>query len=670
MTISYTKKRVRPRALAATVCLLGFGACGDDNAASGADANTGADASTEVQVDAGAVAPTITTDLYRTADQMLLANEMNESGEPFAEALGYNLDDLDPAVAGSPDDRAYVLGIENYEYSRYQLGTVVRNSGIGLHMIWAPMIRLAAEAEPSTFDGSMTGGIPNGVNEDDELMKTVGMFARLSNETPPKNAWPQFAEFASGDPHMPMAADTANFAWADVATMRWDRSTMDRHLMPSSMGQALMKQYLWAQDMLSGFHNAADDGIDATGSNSPDAIGSPNFDPNNDIFYGGNTRDGFIGMMLTGQAINKVAFLKGALAYDGTTLGAIDLATYDPAAGIQFFPHSIAVTEAPVMEGLPPRMDSATVSDDSSQLFDQASLLWGTTSFADMMAPGDSSDAAHRAYREVFDGSPFPPAASESASGTPGPFDLMKGTSKAIFMNLQAMHFDSAASVYVSEAHLTATGVTRGTTVSTLDSAYLLVALEEFVSVFDGTPLKAAAITAAQNQADYMVASLSDGAGAYFDQATVGGTHSANRSLLSQAAAVRGLYVASRITGDTGLKTAADAAYSNLIADFYVPGDGLLRTTPGVAEATYTPQNFAVVAGALREAALEGGTIDASNIYTTFFMKVGDRMQLAEIETTGESGNDSDGDGIPWVPNQTERLPPVFASQGVFTLSE
>ena len=76
------------------------------------------------------------TSNYLTRDQMLLANEINESGEPFAEALGYNLDDLDPMVKNLPDSISYTLGIENYEYSRYQLGTVISRSGIGLHMMW------------------------------------------------------------------------------------------------------------------------------------------------------------------------------------------------------------------------------------------------------------------------------------------------------------------------------------------------------------------------------------------------------------------------------------------------------------------------------------------------------------------------------------------------------
>ncbi len=642
-------------------------ACGDDLKGPSGGANT---TDGGVDTDGGVTDPLIVVGSYETTDQMLLANEINESGEPFAESLGYDLDLLDPTKPGMPDDRAYVLGIENYEYSRYQLATVVRNSGIGLHLMWAPLVvqgaAASAAADPN-FDGSITG-TPNGFNEDDQLVMTLRMFSTLSNEIVPGHAWPQFAEFASGDPNLPQPVDAAKFDWEDVATMRWDRSKMDRHLHPAAMGQSLQKQYLWAQDMLGSFHNAADEGIEATGSNSPDLPNSPMFDPNNDIFYGGDARDGFIGMALTAQGLNKVAFLINALAFDGTNLGAIDLPAYDPAAGIRYFPHSIAVSEEMVLAGLPPRAANLTVADASSQLFDQASLLWGTTSFADMMNPTNTSDGAHLAYREVFDGSPFPASASET--GTPGPYDLMKGTSRAIFLNLQAMHFDAAASVYVDESNLAAGGqVTRGNSVSALSSAYLIVALETFASAFDGTPLKAQAIAAIGNQANFMVTNLSDGAGVYFDNAIIGSGHSASQSLEAQSAAVRGLYVAARVTGDAGLKSAAAAAYAALIRDYWVSTAGLFRSDLSQDVAIYTPRNFAVLAGALREAALEGAVADASNIYVETFMKVGDLMQLSESANSGESGGDSDNDHIPFVP-ESGGLPPVFASQGTFKVTE
>jgi len=661
-----------------TALALIAAACSDDSGSNAAPTTTSAEITTTTAAPASTttaaptttmathVDPVITTDLFITADQMLLANEINESGEPFAEALGYNLDDLDPNVAGSPDDTAYVLGIENYEYSRYQLGNVVRDSGLGLHMLWAPLIRKAAAAQPDSFDGSVTG-TPNGFKEDDQLKQTIMNFAKMSGETPPANAWPQFAEFVSGDPHLPQAVDAANFAWSDVATMRWDRSKMDKFLVPAAMGQTLMKQYLWAQDMLSAFHNAAEDGIDADGTITPDQAGSPMFDPTNDVFLGGDNRDGFIGQVLTAEAINKIAFLTNALAFDGTSLGKIDLATYDPANGIQYFPHSTAVTEGPVADGLPPRITDLSVDDASSQLFDQASVLWGTTSFTDMMNPNDTSDSAHIAYKSAFDGSPFP--ASMQETGTPGPYDLMKGTSKAIFMNLKAMHYNADAKVFVDESGLANGTVTQGDTVSAVDSAYLIVALENFVNQFAGTPLEGMAKQAVAEQAAFLVDQLSDGSGNYFDQATIGSGHSSNQSVSAQAAAVRGLYVAARITGDAALAGAAGDAYDALVANYYVAADQLFRTTPGSATATYTPRNFAIVAGALREASLEGGAADAAGIYTVFFQNVANKMQLSEGANTGETGGDSDGDGIPFTPEQADGLPPVFASQGVFTIN-
>ncbi len=616
--------------------------------------------------DHGGLVAEVSTDQYLTIDQMLLANEINESGEPFAESLGYDLDELDPEVAGSPDDTAYVLGIENYEYSRYQLGTVVRNSGIGLHMMWAPLVRKAAANEDDDFDGSFTGEA-NGTNEDDELVKTIMAFSALSNEPPPGNAWPQFAEFVSGDPHLPAAPDPETFDWTDVSTMRWDRSTFDQRLNPGAMGQTLMKQYLWAQDMLSAFHDGDNEGIDADGTISPDQADSPLFDPDNNVFYGGDSRDGFIGLVLTAEGINKIAFMTGALAYDGSELGAIDLASYDPANGIQYFPHMIAVTEGEIAPDLPPGVTALSVDDASSVLFDQASLLWGTVSFTNMMNPSDSSDSAHLAYKEVFDGAPFPASASET--GTPGPYDLMKGTSKAIFQNLMAMHFDADAKVFVDEATLDGASVVRGETVSVQDSAYLLVALEGFVEQFEGTPLQDAALAAAANQANFMMSNLSDGSGHYFASTTVEGSAGEAGTVEAQAAAIRGLYVAARITGEQAFTDAADEAYQVLLDDFYVDADHIFRTEAGSDIAVYTPRNFALLAGALREATLEGNQSDAASIYVSLSQIVGNQMQVAESGTTGESGGDSDGDGIPFTPEQPDHLPEIFASEAIFTLS-
>lgn len=604
---------------------------------------------------------------YVTRDQMLLANEINESGEPFAEALGYNLDDLDPMVLNAPDSVSYTLGIENYEYSRYQLGTIVFRSGMGLHMMWGPVImEMASMMDTAAFDGMYTMGMKNGYNEDDMLMKNIMHFGMLAHQTPPANPWPQFAEFMSGDPHLPQTVDADHFT-SDFSTLRWDRSKMDMVLNPGTMGQTLMKQYLWAQDMLGSFHDSTDAEV-VPGTASPDSAGSPNFDPDNNVYYGGDALDGFIGQVLTAEAINKVKFIITKLAYNGDTLGMVDPATYDPSNGILFFPHMISVTESPVMMGLPPKAGSFTVIDGSSDLFDQVSLLWGTLNFKNMMMPGNNSDEQHIAYQSVFDGNPFPAAMSQT--GMPGPFDLMMGTSKVIFLNLMTMHFNPTEGTFVDESGLDNGNATPGSVVSTINAGYTTMILAKFVEEFTGTGLQTMAEDALNAQAAYLAGTLKDANGGFYNGYTIGtGPFTEAKTAVNQAAAARGLYAAYALTSNANYLAAADAAYQYLIDQFYVPSEMAFRTEEGEDLATYTPFNFAVIAGGLREATLVGNHAEAAGIYTKFFKKVANAIQLSEAAPTGETGSDSDGDGIPFIPEQADNLPPVFAAEATLQLT-
>jgi len=606
------------------------------------------------------------TNIYKTAGQMLLANEINESGEPFAEALGYNLDNLNPFTLNSPDSIAYTTGIESYEYSRYALATIVSQSGMGLHMMWSPVISQKAAMEPSNFDGTFTGGMQNGFKEDDELMKTIAHFILLTNHMAPANAWPQFAEFESGDPHLPQPVDTQNFS-TDFSTLRWDRSKMNKTLNLAAMGQTLMKQYLWAQDMLGAFHDSLDNGIDPDGVVSPDSAGSPHFDPGNNVYYGGDGLDGFIGHVLTAEAINKTLFVINRLAYNGDSLGAVNPMTYDPANGIQYFPHRIDVTETQVNAMLPPKLSSLIVSDAASLLWDQLSYLWGTLNFTNMMNPNDSSDAAHLAYKAVFDGDPFPAAMSQT--GMPGPYDLMKGTAKVIFQNLMAMHYNMQEGTFVDSSGLDGSkNPVPGNTISTQNAGYILVILKQVVEEFAGTPIEGIALGVLNAQAAFLSTKLKDPAGGYYNRYTIGnGPDSGAKKVVSQAAAARGLYAAYEATGNSAYLATADNAYNYLISEFYVPSVHSFRTEQGNPQAIYSPEIIAIIAGALREGSLTGNNTVAPAIYTLFFKKVVNSMQLSEGPNTGENGSDSDGDGIPFIPEQANQLPPVFATEATLS---
>ncbi|NCT10438.1 MAG: T9SS type A sorting domain-containing protein [Flavobacteriia bacterium] len=601
---------------------------------------------------------------FNTADQMLLANEINFSGEPFAEFLGNDLGLLDPMLVDQPNQISYTLGIENYEYSRYLLQVLGAQSGMGLHMMWSPLVEQMAAMQPASFDGSFTGGMANGFKEDDQFMMIMGNFQTDSNQAAPANPFPQFIDFMSGNMQLPQTV-TAN-ADMDFASLRWDRTLMDKTLNPAAMGQSLMKQYLWARDMLGAFHDAADNGIDADGTNSPDLVGSPMFDPNNNIYYGGNNLDGFMGQVLTAQSIAKTMFLINKMAYDGTTLGAVDPATYNPANGIKYFPHKILATEGDMGMMLPPMLNQPlTVTDATSYLFDQISYLWATSGYKNMMDP-TINDTPHYAYHEVFDGFPFP--ASMAETGTPGPFDLMMGTSKVLFLNTMAMHYNATSGTFVDTATLSGGVVTKGNTISAKNAAYSLVVLGEFATQFSATPMLTDAVDALNAQANFIITNLKDATGGYNNSFTIGtGASTSVKTLATQAAIIRGLYAAYSYTANATYKTEADNLYSYMLNNFYLPTAEMFKTELGNDLATYTPNILALLSGAMREAKITGNQTDAELIYTRVFKTTYNKMILAESMVTGETGGDSDSDGIPAMAGGTR--PYAFAAEGTFTFS-
>jgi len=597
---------------------------------------------------------------YQTMEQMFLANEINESGEPWAEALGYNLDDLDPMIPNSPDSISYTLGIEAYEYSRYQLGTIISRSGMGLHMMWSPMIMQMAGIAPDAMDGKFTPS-SNGFKEDDVLMGMIRNLGQAANFTPFKNPWPQFAEFIKGDPHLPqeIAADFST----DFKTLRWDRSKMEKVLNPGAMGQTLMKQYLWAQDMLGSFHDENENEVVPNGISTPDSLNGK-FDPSNNVYLGGDNADGFIGQILTAEAINKMLFMINKLAYDGNTLGAVNPPLYSPQNGIKYFPHKIEIEEGMVLADLPPKVSSMKVTDKSSHLFDQLSVLWGTLNFRNMMNPSDSSDEAHIAYKSVFDGDPFP--ASMSQTGKPGPFDLMMGASKVLFINIVAMHFDNENKTFIDISNLEGGIVNIGNTISTVEAAYTMVILKKMEEEFRGTPIEGKPKQMVMAQARFLIDNLKTPSGSYFDSYTFGTGPSNKKSLSAISAAIRGLYAAYELTGNNEFLQEANAAYNYMISNYFDTENKLFKTNLIGETIVYTPFNIALVTGALREANLIGDQTNSPMIYTQFSKSVIDKMQLSEGAATGETGGDSDGDGIPFITEQKDRLPPVLANEAIF----
>jgi hypothetical protein len=355
------------------------------------------------------------------------------------------------------------------------------------------------------------------------------------------------------------------------------------------------------------------------------------------------------------------------MAYNGTALGAVDPATYNPANGIKYFPHEIKVTETSVGSMLPPMANEAlVVTDANSYLFDQLSFLWGTTGYKNMMDPS-INDAQHYAYHSVFDGSPFP--APMSQTGMPGPFDLMMGTSKVIFLNTMAMHFNAATGTFVDISEYKNGVVKQGKTISAENAGYILVVLSEFAEEFTGTPLQAMAQNAINAQAKFLITKLKDQSGGFYNSYKIGsGAKKDAKTLAAQAAVIRGLYAAYNYNHNAVYLTEANKAYNFLINNFYVPSAKMFKTEINNNLATYTPFNLALLSGALREAKLTGNQTDAAIIYTRISKSMNNKMLLSEAEQTGETGGDSDGDGIPYIAGGNK--PFVFAAEGTYKFKD
>lgn len=564
----------------------------------------------------------VTDKTYTTDEGMYAANEFFLTGSntplQFAKKL--------------PPDVAW----DAYFYSRYHLGNLVFQSGMGLNLIWGPVI--GAQAKQKDAPEDLNG---NGTNRDEQLKKRVmPHFAKLTGSQPPKNVWPVFADFASGDPHFIQKVDVANMK-TDFKTLRWDGASMDKALTPSALGQTLYKQVLWAEYFLSHYHSEKEGAAQKLGVSAG---------------------EGFAGLALLGESINKMALFKNMLAYNGTSLGTVNPMTYDPVAGLKYFPHKIAVEFKihPKESMLPPEPVGYRVVNASSDLFGQASLLWGTTEFKWMADPKNGVAP----YNDLFDGDPFPQA------GAPGPFDLAKGLSAVVFKNIKAMHFNSSSGTLVD----TNDGSAMGDTITTWKAGVALIAVGNLYNRFADTPaLQNGAKMIIDAQAKFILNKLLDEDGLFYNgyDLSADSPFTGEKTLAAQAGAVRGLLIAYEITGKSLYLEAAKTAYQKFDSAFWSPKDKLYVSHRGANESTYTPLNVALTVGALRELARVAGEDSAVQRVTDFFVTVVNDagMQLSELLPTGEDMSmeapDTDGDGIKKSPLADEPygIAPMLASE-------
>ncbi|AYH42173.1 hypothetical protein [Azoarcus sp. DN11] len=607
---------------------------------------------------------TVTDRRFTTKEAMYLANEMERSGFPFLIQAGNRGIPMD-------SDLIFMATVESYWYSRYNMEALNTESRCGVHLVHGPYVTEKALQQGRANDNRDRGEYVRS-NKGTLLQDITPLYlARTGFPRRFEDASPLMLAFESCDPHLtrpldkggsfqstenrlrdddlkkiygpafpatPYGADTkGNEDWAyrvnyreNFLSLRWDHGRMSHVVDMGAEGQVLMKLALWSEFFLAGNHH-------------------------DDKYLGITPEDGFRGAMLNLSAVSKMLMMKSAMLYDGKALGGVDPRTAKP--GAYYFPHRIGVRLRMVGD-LPPRPEEFSVVDNSSQLFDQASLLWGLSEFYHFADPAVKGN-----WNRVFgDNTPYDGSIMEQKY-----IVLAEGLADLVLSTMETKH--QATNGVLASEWTPEHG--RGALTRTADLGMSLVALANYVDkVHTDTAVVERAKGMLRRQADFLASALQAGDGsvtaAYDGDKAVAGAP----ALLDQGLTVRGLLAAYHVLGDERFKTAARNALDFMNARLWDEKTGLYRSELGAATSVYTPLNLGAAIGALREMILETKSPELIARYKRFWAQAIDAsgIQQSEFEETGETAlyqKDGDKDGIPRIEYGDGKygIAPVFASR-------
>ncbi len=321
---------------------------------------------------------------FHVAEEMRAAIELQVSGEPFAQLLGYNLAGFnrqllltdqykDPVTSVQrTDPLGYALAIESYEYSKQPMNNLSFESGAGLSLMFGPVLnplKKPADAGVNIFGdrfehfalAANAGGLA-GTN----LIVTPRPQNNPLNIYGWPGLWPVMAEFASFDPTIdpyPGTVNTCTFSGSQgafayggpvtpngplIANYECDYNSLnlrdrdgqvDKHLEPDALGYAAWKQGLWVINYWQTLQDSAGNGITEVNPGDlaqvgkdgntvigrypdpSDPIGLKMLDGAPGVFLGDIPMEGWQGLLMIEEIDNKAALLLGQLvSSDGTTL--------------------------------------------------------------------------------------------------------------------------------------------------------------------------------------------------------------------------------------------------------------------------------------------------------------------------------------------------------------
>lgn len=643
-------------------------------------------------------APLITvtarSNTFVVREHMLAAVEMQLSGEPFATAMGRALTsfsrdwrppniyfDTSPDSTGPWVDLAgFSSAVESYEYSKQPMNNLAFESGAGLSTAYGPLLN------PTQDDATGCANLRQWVQKlgAEAYSPNHVYFSTTATAANPlgwPGIWPTYEPFVSFDPTInptnsiseqcSITSDDDPGATASLMSDDYECDATSLHLpdrasqvqsaiSPGSSGWAGWKSALWIMNYLQIMHDVDETAITQLQPGfSLSSVGQPNngalgVDLGAQIgtYLGSSDIEGFqAGMMILGLDNEAQDWLMARTTADGVTLGGFpDLKTalaYDLSAPLRWFPGRIAVTETTTSGCSFPRPSTFSITDGGSHLLDLAGLLGTYSSLYALTDQANLQVGGSQPCMAYFDGDPFP--ADDGAVPPDGDstlHDRALGMIRVTLVNLQRMHVDPASGIPVDDVTVNGDVPSRGTTVSTTDLAYTLLALRTVRRTLSdqltlylnnkpdtavvATPLDAPLL--AQTGMTTITALLSTDLAAlanlFYDHLTddtgrawpgwnvsTGAPTSQDDLLDSHTAAVRGLLQAFLVTGDTKYRDRALAVFERVESTFWDPVARIYRPVAGDTSSTvtYTPVRFALTQAMLRDtyeliAAADGNT--------------------------------------------------------------
>ena len=598
---------------------------------------------------------------FYTNEATFMANEAFKSGME-----GFN--DMVKAALPVAYRRAFqwVTAKEVYFYARYLLDYVGGRGHAGVHMVHAPYFTMQALRHTAYNKLQRNRGERTFSNKDILLGFYLPLvYQRTGFPRVFEDVQVSYVQYRSVDPHFSDELDARdNFedpmsgkqgGWGAPNTFlndyaqRFDHDKMDTAVDLGGMGQFVKRRMQWSDYF---FHSErSEPSVVSFGKEVP--------------LLGNDAEEGMRGWGLTLAATNAILEVKSTMFTDGKKLMGINPARYDPAEGLRYIPHVIELDILWVGD-IPERITALNLADRSSQLWDQASWIWGTTNYALTVM---------RRPKVFTENPPVDGGFVERGLGV-----VAEALANAVFKNVEAMH--TRDGILVSEW---TPKKQTGTQVTLRDLAMALVSLRDLEQTWDALEKHPEIAERARELLEKNARFLLrvQGADGSFHEAYAvpdGEPVGSNTESASQFAGVRALLAAYFTTEDPAFLAGARKAFNLLNRDYWVESHGVYRSRLGDDTVVVTPYEIGIALAAQREMLLTTPAHLADpqiERIARWWIQTVDQSGAIQAETertgeiyTGFISGDDDGDGIPYVSrgDGAHGIAPVIAGKVIINL--